>query len=172
MVLHREADGSATLNMELPQEKLVVPNEIGGQPFTPEQRERLETEGHAGLVRGLKDEQGREYNGYVAVDKAMNKVVVLPENKVKLHDTVAGVKLTPEQSHDLREGKVVALSNMASGPGGPSFDGTVRVNAAKACIEVRPAAHALTQRQATRPEQVVKAPQAKPAVLGPKPRLG
>lgn len=157
MVLHREADGTATLKMELPQEKLVIPNEIGGQPFTPEQRKRLETEGNAGLVRGLKDEQGREYNGYVAVDKAMNKVVVLPESKVTLHDTVAGVKLTPEQSHDLREGKVVALANMASGNGGQKFDGTVQVNAAKACIEVKPAAHELGQRQAPRAEQTLKA---------------
>lgn len=156
MVLHREADGTATLKMELPQEKLVIPNEIGGQPFTPEQRQRLETEGNAGLIRGLKDEQGREFNGYVAVDKAMNKVVVLPESKVTLHDTVAGVKLTPEQSHDLREGKVVALANMASGNGGQKFDGTVQVNAAKACIEVKPAAHELGQRQAPRAEQTVK----------------
>lgn len=157
MVLHREADGTATLKMELPQEKLVIPNEIGGQPFTPEQRQRLETEGNAGLIRGLKDEQGRKFNGYVAVDKAMNKVVVLPESKVTLHDTVAGVKLTPEQSHDLREGKVVALANMASGNGGQKFDGTVQVNAAKACIEVKPAAHELSQRQAPRTEQTVKA---------------
>jgi hypothetical protein len=156
MVLHREADGTATLKMELPQEKLVIPNEIGGQPFTPEQRQRLETEGNAGLMRGLKDEQGREFNGYVAVDKAMNKVVVLPESKVTLHDTVAGVKLTPEQSHDLREGKVVALANMTSGNGGQKFDGTVQVNAAKACIEVKPAAHELSQRQAPRAEQTVK----------------
>lgn len=156
MVLHREADGTATLKMELPQEKLVIPNEIGGQPFTPEQRQRLETEGNAGLVRGLKDEQGREFNGYVAVDKAMNKVVILPESKVTLHDSVAGVKLTPEQSHDLREGKVVALANMASGNGGKKFDGTVQVNAAKACIEVKPAAHELGQRQAPQAEQTVK----------------
>jgi hypothetical protein len=155
MVLHREADGTATLKLELPQEKLVIPNEIGGQPFTPEQRQRLETEGNAGLIRGLKDEQGREFNGYVAVDKAMNKVVVLPESKVTLHDTVAGVKLTPEESHDLREGKVVALANMASGNGGQKFDGTVQVNAAKACIEVKPAAHELRQRQAPRAEQTV-----------------
>ena len=170
MVLHREADGTATLKMELPQEKLVIPNEIGGQPFTPEQRQRLETEGNAGLIRGLKDEQGREFNGYVAVDKAMNKVVVLPENKVTLHDTVAGVKLTPEQSHDLREGKVVALANMASGNGGQKFDGTVQVNAAKACIEVKPAAHELGQRQAPRAEQTVKTttPTVTPAPGKPK----
>ena len=157
MVLHREADGSATLKLELPQQKLVIPNEIGGQAFTPEQRARLETEGNAGLMQGLKDEQGREYNGYVAVDKAMNKVVVLPESKVTLLDTIAGVPLSLEQSHDLREGKAVALANMASGLGGPKFDGTAQVNAAKACIEVKPAAHERQLRQAPRAEQAVKA---------------
>jgi hypothetical protein len=156
MVLHREADGTATLKLELPQEKLVIPNEIGGQPFTPEQRQKLETEGNAGLIRGLKDEKGQEYNGYVAVDKTMNKVVILPENKVTLHNTIAGVKLTPEQSHDLKEGKAVDLANMASGDGGRKFDGTVQVNAAKACIEIRPAAHELQQRQAPRVDQAAK----------------
>ncbi|QKG54931.1 DUF4099 domain-containing protein [Hymenobacter sp. BRD67] len=35
MVLHREANGSATLKMELPKKLLEIPNEIGGQPFTP-----------------------------------------------------------------------------------------------------------------------------------------
>ena len=153
MVLHREADGSATLKLELPQEKLLIPNEIGGQAFTPEQRAMLKTEGHAGLMRGLKDEQGREYNGYVAVDRAMNKVVVLPESKVTLLGTIAGVPLSPAQSHDLREGKAVALANMASGNGGQKFDGTAQVNAAKACIEVRPAAHERGLRQAARAEQ-------------------
>ena len=170
MVLHREADGSATLKMELPQEKLVIPNEIGGQPFTPEQRQRLETEGNAGLVRGLKDEKGQEYNGYVSVDKTMNKVVVLPENKVTLQDTIAGVKLTQEQRHDLREGKAVALANMASGDGGKKFDGTVQVNAAKACIEIRSAAHELQQRQAPSAKQSVPGTSQPVAVEAPKVR--
>ena len=172
MVLHREADGTATLKMELPQEKLIIPNEIGGQPFTPEQRQKLETEGNAGLIRGLKDEKGQEYNGYVSVDKTMNKVVILPENKVTLHDTIAGVKLTKEQRHDLKEGKAVDLSNMASADGGRKFDGTVQVNAAKACIEVRPAAHELQQRQSPRAEQTVKGTRQTAPVEAPKPKRG
>jgi hypothetical protein len=134
----------------------LIPNEIGGQPFTPEQRQKLETEGNAGLIRGLRDEKGQEYNGYVAVDKTMNKVVILPENKVTLHETIAGVKLTPEQSNDLKEGKAVDLTNMASGDSGRKFDGTVQVNAAKACIEIRPAAHELQHGQAPRVEQAAK----------------
>ena len=158
MILHREANGTATLKMELPQDKLVITNGIGGQPFTPEQRKQLETQGTAGLVRGLKDEQGQTYNGYVAVDKTMNRVVVLPENKVKLQDTIAGVKLTQEQSRDLKEGKAVPLSNMTSSNGGRKFDGTVQVNAAKASIEIRPAAHELAQRHAPKVEQVAKKP--------------
>nr|GFD18457.1 hypothetical protein [Tanacetum cinerariifolium] len=82
-----------------------IPQKIGGQPFTPEQRRQLEAEGTLGLVRGLKDKQGNTFNGYVGVDREMNKVVVLPENKVTFKDEIAGVKLSPEQSHDLREGK-------------------------------------------------------------------
>lgn len=156
MVLQREADGSATLHLELPRQQLVIPQEIGGQVLTPEQREKLLQEGNAGLVRGLRDEQGRKYNGYVAVDRTINQVVVLPENKVTLQDTVAGVPLSPAQCRDLREGKVVSLQNMASSNGGPRFDCTVQVNAARACLDVKPAAPGRRPRQTPRRQQEVK----------------
>ncbi|TVT36779.1 DUF3945 domain-containing protein [Hymenobacter setariae] len=148
MVLHREADGSATLKMELPKKLLEIPNEIGGQPFTPEQRKQLETEGTAGLVRGLKDKEGNTYNGYVGVDKEMNKVVVLPESKVTFKDEIAGVKLSAEQSHDLREGKAVHLAQMNRPNGGEPFDGTVQIHAAKAGVEVKPEPYELAKTQA------------------------
>ncbi|GAB3240988.1 hypothetical protein GCM10027346_35860 [Hymenobacter seoulensis] len=157
MVLHREADTSVTLQLELPQANLIIPNEIGGRRLTPEQRENLERAGNAGLVRGLKDAQGRAYNGFVAVDPAMNQVVVLPESKVSLRDTIAGVPLSPEQSHDLREGKAVALAGMVSGHDGRPFDGTAQVNAARACIEIRPAAHERQQRQVPENKQAAPA---------------
>jgi hypothetical protein len=136
--LHREANGSVTLNVELPKQRLVIPNEIGGQPFTPEQKHNLETTGSAGLIRGLRDAAGNPYNGYVGVDPKMNTIVILPENKVTIKDEIAGVKLSPEQSHDLREGHLVHLPNMKQPNGGQSFDGTVQIHAAKAGVEVRP----------------------------------
>ncbi|QIL78408.1 DUF3945 domain-containing protein [Hymenobacter sp. HDW8] len=173
MVLHREANGTATLKMELPKRQLEIPNEIGGQPFTPEQRKRLETEGTAGLMRGLKDDKGNTYNGYVGVDKEMNKVVVLPENKVSIKDTIAGVKLTPEQSKDLREGKAVALTNMARGDGGKPYDGTAQIVAAKASIIVKPTPVQPMQKQTTgvaqSTTQTVKA--ETPTVEAPTPRV-
>ncbi|WP_177189890.1 DUF3945 domain-containing protein [Hymenobacter actinosclerus] len=168
MVLHREADGTATLKLELPQAKLLIPAEIGGQPIGAEQRERLEAEGSAGLIQGLKNEQGREFNGYVGVDKAMNTLVVLPQDQVRLQDTVAGVKLTPEQSQDLRLGKVVALANMSSGNGGQQFDGTVQINAAKACLEIKPAVPQPGPRQALPATQTAKVP-APDVVPAPRP---
>ncbi|MDF7813936.1 DUF3945 domain-containing protein [Hymenobacter sp. YC55] len=173
MVLHREANGSATLKMELPKRELTIPNEIGGQTFTAEQRQRLATEGTAGLVRGLKDAQGNPYNGYVGVDKQMNKVVVLPENKVQFKDTIAGVKLSPEQSHDLREGKAVPLAQMQQPNGGKPFDGIVRIHAAKAGVEVKPAAYELSPQPAakiTRPLGQSIAVKAPPKVRGRGPR--
>lgn len=148
MVLHREANGSATLKMELPKKQLEIPNEIGGQPFTPEQRQRLASEGTAGLVRGLKDKDGNPYNGYVGVDREMNKLVVLPENKVAFKDEIAGVKLSPEQSHDLREGKAVHLVQMNRPDGGAPFDGTAQIHAAKAGVEVKPEPYELARKQA------------------------
>jgi hypothetical protein len=178
LLLHREANGSVTLKLDLPRQQLEIPNEIGGQPFTPEQRKRLETEGSAGLVRGLRDDKGQVYNGYVGVDKEMNKIVVLPENKVNFKDEIAGVKLTPEQSHDLREGKAVKLSQMARGDGGKPFDGTVQVQAAKAGVEVKPEAYELNQKQApqvaqkrdttTVKQEPVKAEPVKQKVRGPR----
>ena len=148
MVLHREANGSATLKMELPKKLLEIPNEIGGQPFTSEQRKQLEVEGTAGLVRGLEDKEGNTYNGYVGVDKEMNKVVILPESKVTFKDEIAGVKLTAEQSHDLREGKAVHLAQMNRPDGGKPFDGTVQIHAAKAGVEVKPEPYELAKVQA------------------------
>ncbi|TDN39873.1 DUF3945 domain-containing protein [Hymenobacter sp. UV11] len=183
MVLHREADGSATLKMELPKKQLVIPNEIGGQPFTPEQRKQLESEGTAGLVRGLKDKEGNTYNGYVGVDKEMNKLVVLPENKVTFKDEIAGVKLSPEQSHDLREGKAVHLAQMNRPDGGKPFDGTVQIHAAKAGVEVKPEPYELGKKQAPAATQTrdldsdkKQAPIVAPAVkvseeAAPKPRV-
>lgn len=148
MLLHREADGSATLKMDLPKKQLIIPNEIGGQAFTPEQRQRLETEGTAGLVRGLKDTKGQTYNGYVGVDKEMNRVVILPESKVNFKETIAGVTLSPEQRHDLHEGKAVHLAQMSRTDGGKPFDGTVQIHAAKAGVEVKPEPYELAQKQA------------------------
>lgn len=150
LMLHREANGSVTLNVELPKQKLIIPNEIGGQPFTPEQRHKLETEGSAGLMRGLRDAAGNPYNGYVGVDKTMNTIVILPEKNVTIKDEIAGVKLSPEQSKDLREGHLVHLPNMRRPDGGQSFDGTVQIHAAKAGVEVRPEPY--EQQQKKQPE--------------------
>ena len=148
LLLYREANGSVTLKIDLPRHQLEIPNEIGGQPFTPEQRQRLEKEGTAGLVRGLRDEQGNVYNGYVGVDKAMNTLVILPEKKVAFKDEIAGVKLTPEQSHNLREGKAVHLAQMRRVDGGKPFDGTAQIIAAKAGVEVKPEPYELARKQA------------------------
>lgn len=167
MVLQREADGSATLKMELPKEKLVIPNEIGGQPFTPEQRQRLETEGTAGLMRGLKDETGKEFNGYVGVDKTMNKLVILPEDKVYLKQVIAGVTLTPEQNKDLKEGKGVALSQMARSDGGKPYDGVAKVDPVKATIIITPTKQEQQVQKQEAPKQGQQQ-QAKAAVAAPK----
>ena len=89
--------------------------------------------------------------------------MVLPENKVSVQDEIAGVRLSPEQRHDLREGKAVQLAQMSRPDGGKPFDGTAQINAATAGVEVRPAAHELAQKQApaarqTREPDPVKQP--------------
>lgn len=169
MVLAREADGTATLQMEMPQKQLVIPNEVGGQVLSNEQRERLQQEGTAGLVRGLKDDQGNTFNGYVGVDKEMNRLVVLPENKVKIQDMVAGVKLSDEQSKSLREGNVIQLAGM-KGNGGRSFDGTAQINAGKGSVEIRPLKDGQNQQQAPKQTQSAPLVTEKVKVETPKPQ--
>lgn len=164
LLLHREANGSVTLKLDLPRQQLEIPNEIGGQPFTPEQRRRLETEGTAGLVRGLRDEKGQEYNGYVGVDTEMKRLVILPEKAVTFKDEIAGVKLSPEQSHDLREGKAVHLAQLARPEGGKPFDGTAQIHAAKAGVEVRPEPYELIRQQAPQAAQTRDLDTAKQSV--------
>jgi hypothetical protein len=135
LLLHREANGAATLSLELPKQKLVIPYGIEGQPFTPEQRHRLKTEGSAGLMRDLIDAQGNRYNGYVGVDKEMKTIVILPESKVPFPDKVAGVRLSLAQCHDLREGLSVRLVNMKHADGSLYTD-TVQVQAAQGGIKI------------------------------------
>lgn len=160
--LHREPNGSVTLNVELPRQRLVIPNEIGGQPFTPEQKHQLETTGTAGLIRGLRDAAGNPYNGYVGVDPKMNTIVILPENKVTIKDEIAGVKLSPEQSKDLREGHLVHLPNMRQPNGGKPFDGTVQIHAAHAGVEVRPESYERQQPKLAQPQPVATERAEKP----------
>jgi hypothetical protein len=137
LLLQREANGSVTLNLDLPKNKLVIPEGIGGQLFTPEQRQRLETEGSAGLMRDLIDTQGNRYNGYVGVDKEMNMVVLLPESKFTLPDKVAGMQLSLEERNNLREGLLVELADRKRADGS-LFTGTIQIQAAKAGIETVP----------------------------------
>ena len=147
LLLHREANGTVTLRLDLPRQQLEIPREIAGQALTEAQRQRLQAEGTAGLVRGLRDPQGQPYNGFVGVDPVMRRLVVLPEKAVTFHDTIAGVKLSAEQSRDLREGKAVELAQMRRPGGGRPFDGTAQVQAARAGVEVRPAPYERKQRQ-------------------------
>ena len=168
--LHREENGSVTMKVELPRQKLEIPNEIGGQAFTPAQRQDLENKGSAGLIRGLRDAQGNQYNGFVGVDDKMKTIVILPENRVSFKEIIAGVQLTPEQSHDLREGKAVHLANMRRGGGGEPFDGVAQVHAAKAAVEVKPEPYEKAKHQqlvqAKTPEQT-KAPAQQPPATTP-----
>jgi hypothetical protein len=126
LLLQREANGSVTLNVDSPKLKLVIPDRIEGQPFTPEQQHRLETEGSAGLMRNLIDAQGTCYNGYVGVYREAKTIVILPESKVTLPDEVAGVQLSLAERGDLRKGLSVELVNMESADGS-LFTGTVQV---------------------------------------------
>ncbi|MGI4824403.1 MAG: relaxase/mobilization nuclease domain-containing protein [Janthinobacterium lividum] len=133
--LHREANSSVKLEVEL--SKTMIYKVIGGRSFTPEQRQRLEAKGSAGLMRDLIDAQGNRYNGYVGVDKEMKTIAILPESNVTLPDKVAGVQLSLAQRHDLREGLSVELVNTESADGSP-FTSTIQIQAAKAGIETVP----------------------------------
>ncbi len=133
--LRRDEQGLVTLDFELPKKELLIPPQISGKPITPAQRQRLETAGTAGLMRGLKDAQGNIYNGYVGVDREMNTLVILPESKFTLPEEIAGVRLSLAQRDALREGLPVEIVGMKRADGS-LFAGTMQVQAAKVGVEL------------------------------------
>jgi hypothetical protein len=100
-------------------------------------------------MHNLKDAAGNTYSGFVGVDKDTKTIVILPEKAVKEKDLaiVAGVKLSPEQTHDLKDGQQVHVANMMPTPSGRAFDGTAHINAAKGTVEIRPESYELKQKQ-------------------------
>ncbi|MGL4806338.1 MAG: DUF3945 domain-containing protein, partial [Bacteroidales bacterium] len=76
---------------------------------------------------------GKKYSAYLGVDKETNEVIVLPANKIRINETLKGVKLTNEQQNFLQDGKPVFIENMEGIKG--NFSAFVAIDPAKATLQ-------------------------------------
>ncbi|UOQ69432.1 DUF3945 domain-containing protein [Hymenobacter volaticus] len=133
MVLQRDAEGTASLQFDLPKHRLEIPEQIMGKQITPAMKEQLEQTGVV-LTDGLKDSQGQTFAAYIAIDKEMNKVVALRQGNQRVPQVINGLTLKPEQQQQLLEGKPVRLEGMVTGDGKARFDATMQLDPFKRSI--------------------------------------
>jgi hypothetical protein len=116
LVMHRDDKGVATLKVDLPKHDLVIPKEIMGKTITPAMQVELQKNGVLPLTPGFVDGHGKQFSAYLGVDKQMNRVVAVRPEAMALNipKEVLGVKLDPEVSRQLLEGKPAKLVGMTN----------------------------------------------------------
>ncbi|MDF7815116.1 DUF3945 domain-containing protein [Hymenobacter sp. YC55] len=134
LVLHRDADGVATLRFDLPKHRLEIPKQIMGKDITPLMKEQLQQVGVV-LADGLKDGKGQPFTGYLTVDKEMNKVVAVPRAGFEVPKVLHGVTLKPDQRQELLEGRPLQVEGMISN--NRSFDATLQLDPLKRTISCK-----------------------------------
>lgn len=149
LVLHRDDKGVATLKIDLPKHDLIIPKEIMGKTITPAMQVELQKNGVLPLTPGFTDGHGRPFSAYLGVDKQMNRVVAVRPEAMALNipKEVLGVKLDPEISRQLLEGKATKLVGMTNSKQ-QMFDATVQLDPVKRQLtfrEVQP--HQMEQAQ-------------------------
>lgn len=112
LVLDRDAQGVATLRVDLPKHELVIPPQVMGKEITPAMQEQLKTTGVVPLAEGFRDGKGLALTGYLAVDQEMKRVVYVRPEGLSVPKEVYGAKLSPEQQKSLLEGKPTRVEGM------------------------------------------------------------
>ncbi|MGI4735082.1 MAG: DUF3945 domain-containing protein [Janthinobacterium lividum] len=138
LVMHRDDKGVATLKIDLPKHDLVIPKEIMGKTITPAMQVELQKNGVLPLTPGFVDGHGRAFSAYLGIDKQMNRVVAVRPEAMGLHipKEVLGVKLDPEVSRQLLEGKAAKLVGMTNSKS-QMFDATVQLDPVKRQLTFR-----------------------------------
>jgi hypothetical protein len=138
LVMHRDEQGVATLKIDLPKHDLVIPKEIMGKTITPAMQVELQKNGVLPLTPGFTDGHGRPFSAYLGVDKQMNRVVAVRPEAMALNipKEVLGVKLDPEVSRQLLEGKATKLVGMTNSKQ-QVFDATVQLDPVKRQLTFR-----------------------------------
>jgi hypothetical protein len=87
----------------------------------------LQKNGVLPLTPGFVDGHGQSFSAYLAVDKQMNRVVAVRPEGLQIPKEVLGVKLDPEISRQLLEGKPAKLVGMTNSKS-QVFDATVQLD--------------------------------------------
>jgi len=114
LVLQRDAQGAASLRVDLPKHELEIPKQIMGKDVTPAMQVQLQANGVVPLAGGFQDGQGQPFAAYLAVDKEMKRVVAVRPAGITLPQEVHGVQLSPEQRKLLLEGRPTRIEGMTN----------------------------------------------------------
>lgn len=121
------------------QNTLEIPKTYLGYRFSPEEIEKLTTDGNLGKRVNLTSKEGQSFDAYIGVDKELNRLTVLGADSIRINSTILQKELTPEQQEMLREGEKVLVTGMISKKNGEEFDGYVQINPAKRSLEFQKA---------------------------------
>lgn len=114
---------------------LEIPKSYLGYKFTEEDTQKLLTEGNMGRKVTLESKNGQSFEGYIGVDKELNRLTVVNADSFKINNILLGKELAPEQQEKLRAGEKVLIEGMISKKTGEEFDGFVQINPAKRALE-------------------------------------
>lgn len=156
LVLDRDAQGVATLRVDLPKNELVIPQHMMGKEITPAMQQQLKTTGIVPLAEGFSDGKGQALAGYLAVDQEMKRVVYVRPEGLSVPKEVYGAKLSPEQQKSILEGKPTHVEGMTRPGEKQLVDALVQLDPLKRTIVFRDT----KPRQV--PEQVIAQAQTPP----------
>lgn len=141
--------------------ELKLEKQFLGHEFTERDRLNLQTYGNMGrLVQLIDQKTGDPFKGYIGVDKDLNRVIVIRQDKITIQNPMAGVELTPAQLQVLKEGKSVRVDNMKNKDGN-TFSAYVRIHAGEGKLKfskINTAAKVLNQTQATTQQKTQNGP--------------
>ena len=156
LVLDRDAQGVATLRVDLPKNELVIPQHMMGKEITPTMQQQLKTTGVVPLAEGFRDSKGQALAGYLAVDQEMKRVVYVRPEGLSVPEQVYGAKLSLEQQKSILEGKPTRVEGMTRPGEKQLVDALVQLDPLKRAIVFRDT----KPRQV--PEQVIAQAQTPP----------
>lgn len=134
VALRHGEDGSLGLAIHALRKEPQLEYPYMGFRFSDEDKEILRHSGNLGKQVELTPKNGEPFKAYVSIDPQTNELVALRADRVNIPNEIKGVLLTPEQHHDIMEGKGVKVEGMLSRNGKP-FDATLQVNAERKGIE-------------------------------------
>ena len=112
LILDRDAQGVATLRVDLPKHELEIPKQVMGKEITPAMQMQLQTNGVVPLLDGFSDGKGQQFAAYLAIDREMKRVVAVRPEGINVPKEVYGVKLSPDQNKLLLEGRPARIEGM------------------------------------------------------------